>query len=192
MEPLSLPPLTHPELDEPLSRACLRVEHYLCALRIRNKRIQHELTHAMLDRVRDRLLAEPTLAPEAAVMAEIERHLSHWYARVTGRDEPPETLATSVRMSFFNADLAGRWTPWFLREGPWPEEFVEALRQADLRSHPDTLPGVRMIAQPLDLGRVGELADETWKLFGKWPVLSFLAVSAAYLLVFFLILLFTA
>jgi len=191
MEPVKALALPHPELDDPLSRACLRVEHYLSALRIRNKRIQHELTHAMLDRVRDRLMDDPKLVPEALVMDEIESHVSAWYARVTGREEPPERLGTSARMSFFNANLAGKWSVWFLREGPWPDEFIAAMREADLHAHPDAATDVRMTPRPLDLGTIGDMADETWRLFGKWPVLGGIAITLAYLGILALILLFT-
>jgi len=178
MEPIQLR-LSRPELDGPLSRAYIRVEQYLCALRIHNKRIFSELTHAILEEVRRRLESGDTREPEAIAMDAVERHVENWYASLMGEGVPAEE-PDRVRLSLFRADLANQWSRFFLRAGEIPPALKEEMRQQTLRTHPDAELDQRMQAEQLDLGKVGKWAEETWALFGKWPILGILTASAAY------------
>lgn len=182
MEPLQLR-LEHPELDDALSRAYLRVEQYLCALRIHNKRILSELTHAILDDVRQRVIAGDQREPVQIAMEAIDEHVRSWYQKLTGENniQPPES--DRVRLSLFRADLAKRWSRYFLRSGDIPGPFREEMRARTLRSTPESAPTGTMRPEGLDLGKIGKWAEDTWRLFGKWPVLSILAGALAYIAV---------
>jgi hypothetical protein len=181
MEPLQLR-LDHPELDDALSRAYIRVEQYLCALRIHNKRILSELTHAILDDVRERVIAGDRREPVHIAMEAIDEHVRSWYGNLTGEAvSRPET--DRIRLSLFQADLAKRWSRYFLRSGDIPGPFREEMRERALRSYPESEPAGSMQPERLDLGKIGKWAEDTWRLFGKWPVLTALAGALAYLAV---------
>lgn len=182
MEPLQLK-LDHPELDDALSRAYIRVEQYLCALRIHNKRILSELTHAILKDVRQRVIEGDEREPVHIAMEATEEHVRSWYGRLTGEEKPlPET--DRIRLSLFRADLAKRWSRYFLRSGDIPGPFREEMRERTLRSFPESAPGESMQPDRLDLGKIGKWAEDTWRLFGKWPLLQAVIVALAYLAVF--------
>jgi hypothetical protein len=179
MEPLQLK-LDHPELDDPLSKAYLRVEQYLCALRIHNKRILSELTHAILDDVRKRVIAGDAREPVHIAMEAIDQHVVSWYSGLTGQD--PSSMETDrIRLSLFRADLAKQWSRYFLRSGDIPEHFRKEMREQTLRAIPESASSGTMQPELLDLGKIGKWAGDTWRLFGKWPVLGACMVGLAYI-----------
>lgn len=179
MESLQLS-LDHPELDDSLSRAYLRAEQYLCALRIHNKRILSELTHAILDEVRRRILDGDNREPVHIAMDVIDAHVLNWYAGLTGYR--PEALDTDkIRLSLFRADLAKQWSRYFLRAGDIPDPFLAQMRERTLHALPQDGEGADMRPDFLDLGKIGKWAEDTWRLFGKWPVLGAAAGALAYL-----------
>jgi hypothetical protein len=72
-------------------------------------------------------------------------------------------LSTRGRLALLLADMPGKWQEQFLRPGPWPEEFVTAMRAAFLRAGPDFQLS-KMIPRPLDLGPITTLTN-----LGKLP-----------------------
>ena len=52
--------------------------------------------------------------------------------------------------------MPGQWQDQFLRSGPWPEEFVRAMRQSYLRAGPD-FQYAAMTPRPIDLGPITSL-----------------------------------
>lgn len=178
MESLQLR-LDHPELDEALSRAYLRVEQYLCSLRIHNKRILSELTHAILDDVRRKLLEGDNREPLEIAMEAIDSHVASWYSELTGITEK-RFHTDRIRLSLFRADLASKWSRFFLRSGDIPDTVRAQMRERTLRAIPETTPGGSMKPEGLDLGKIGKWAEDTWKLFGKWPLLGALTLGLVY------------
>ncbi len=59
--------------------------------------------------------------------------------------------------------MPGKWQDQFLRPGPWPEEFVGAMRETFLLAGPDFQLS-KMTARPLDLGPINTLTN-----LGKYP-----------------------
>ncbi len=59
-------------------------------------------------------------------------------------------------MALLLADMPGRWQDQFLRPGPWPDEFVLAMRDGYLRAGPD-FQLAKMTPRPLDLGPIATL-----------------------------------
>jgi hypothetical protein len=55
------------------------------------------------------------------------------------------------------------------------------LMRVQLQPVPD-LHQTAMTPQPLDLGPLSEVADETWRTFDKWPVLRGIAMWTLFLL----------
>ncbi len=181
MEPLQLS-LDHPELDEQLSRAYLRVEQYLCALRIHNKRILSELTHAILGDVRQRILSGDRREAVDIAMEAIDEHVRAWFNSLTGTGDGRESRDL-IRLSLFRSDLARQWSRYFLRSGDIPDTVLQQMRERTLHALPESAPGESMKPEMLDLGAVGRWAEDTWRLFGKWPILGGMILSVIYLVV---------
>ena len=69
----------------------------------------------------------------------MDRVVTEWFAQVL-QESPAGTdqmLSTRGRLALLLADMPGKWQDQFLRPGPWPEEFVSAMRETYLRAGPD-------------------------------------------------------
>jgi len=103
--------------------------------------------------------------------------VTEWFGEVlqvvpTGTDQ---MLSTRGRLALLLADMPGRWQDQFLRPGPWPEAFVQRMREAYLRAGPDFQVS-KMAPRPLDLGPIATLTNigrlpyarmvAVWVLFG--------------------------
>ena len=91
-------------------------------------------------------------------------------------------LSTRGRLALLLADMPGKWQDQFLRPGPWPAEFVVAMRETYLRAGPD-FQLAKMTPRPLDLGPIATLTQFSrlpyarmvaiWVLFGLLLILLF-------------------
>ena len=120
-----------------------------------------------------------TAPPPQLAAEEMDRIVTEWFAEVlqispTGTDQ---MLSTRGRLALLLADMPGKWQDQFLRPGPWPEEFVSAMRETFLRAGPDFQLS-KMTPRPLDLGPITTLTN-----LGRLPyfrmVLVWIAVRAA-------------
>jgi hypothetical protein len=79
--------------------------------------------------------------------------------------------------------MPDKWQDQFLRPGPWPAEFINAMREAYLRAGPDFQLS-KMAPRPLDLGPITTLTNLgripylkmglAWGLFGLVLVVIFI------------------
>jgi hypothetical protein len=160
-----------------------KVESYFHALRVRNKVLLGQLVALVLERAIQRSGQEPQRSATELAVEEMDRLVNEWFAQVL--QAPPagaEMLSTRGRLALLLADMPGRWQDQFLRPGPWPNEFVVAMRENYLRAGPD-FQLVKMTPRPLDLGPITTLTHlshlpmvrmaATWLLFGLLLVLLF-------------------
>ena len=160
-----------------------KVESYFHALRMNNRVLLGQLVARVLERAMERSDAEPQRSATELAVEEMDRLVNEWFAQVL--QAPPagaEMLSTRGRMALLLADMPGRWQDQFLRPGPWPEEFVVAMREGYLRAGPD-FQLAKMTPRPLDLGPIATLTRwsrlpyvkmaASWVLFGLLLVLSF-------------------
>jgi hypothetical protein len=112
--------------------------------------------------------------------AEIVDALDDW-ALTLPTDDEPDLSAEGIARSRARLLLVGlpSCRPGFCH-GPLPPGMPAALARANLQVAPD-LHQTSMTAQPLDLGALSEVADETWRTFDKWPVLRGLAIWTLFL-----------
>jgi len=151
-------------LDE-WNAAYVKVENYLHALRIRNKPLLGQLVLRVLERAQRRAPAEPGRTATEIAAEEMDRLVTGWFAEVlqtspTGTDQ---MLSTRGRLALLLADMPGRWQDQFLRPGPWPQEFVDAMRETFFRAGPDFQLS-QMTPRRLDLGPITTLTN-----FGRLP-----------------------
>jgi len=144
-----------------------KVENYFHALRVRNKALLGRLVLRVLERAAHRAPVEPEHSATQLAAEEMDRIVIEWFAEVL--QEPPanadQMLSTRGRLALLLADMPGRWQEQFLRPGPWPEEFISAMRETYLRAGPDFQLS-KMTPRPFDLGPITTLTN-----LGKLPYL---------------------
>jgi hypothetical protein len=151
-----------------------KVESYFHALRVRNKVMLGELVTLVLERAMRRSAIDPQLSATELAVEEMDHLVNQWFAQVL--QAPPaaaEMLSTRGRMALLLADMPGRWQEQFLRPGPWPDEFVVAMRDGYLRAGPN-FQLAQMTPRPLDLGPIATLTH--------WSHVPYVKMSLSWLL----------
>ena len=150
---------------EEWNAAYVKVENYFHALRIRNKPLLGRLVLRVLERAQQRAPAELARSATELAAEEMDRLVTGWFAEVLQLSpaNADQMLSTRGRLALLLADMPGKWQEQFLRPGPWPEEFVEAMRETFFRAGPDFQLS-KMTPRPLDLGPITTLTK-----FGNLP-----------------------
>ena len=150
---------------EEWNAAYVKVENYFHALRIRNKPLLGQLVLRVLERAQRRAPAEPSRSATEIAAEEMDHLVTGWFGEVlqTSPVGSEQTLSTRGRLALLLADMPGKWQDQFLRPGPWPQEFVEAMRESFFRAGPDFQLS-KMTPSPLDLGPITTLTN-----LGKLP-----------------------
>jgi hypothetical protein len=159
-----------------------KVENYFHALRVRNKALLGQLVLRVLERAAHRAPVEPERSATQLAAEEMDRIVIEWFAEVL--QEPPanadQMLSTRGRLALLLADMPGRWQEQFLRPGPWPEEFISAMRETYLRAGPDFQLS-KMTPRPFDLGPITTLTNlgklPYLKMVLAWTLFAFLLVA---------------
>ena len=170
---------------EEWNAAYSKVESYFHALRVRNKLLLGQLVALVLDRAIHRAANEPKLSATELAVEEMDHLVNEWFAQVL--QTPPagaEMLSTRGRLALLLADMPGRWQDQFLRPGPWPNEFVVAMRENYLRAGPD-FQLAKMTPRPLDLGPIATLTQLSRlpyaKIAASWIIFGLLLVFLFYI-----------
>jgi len=158
-----------------------RVERYFLSLRIENKLLLSQLIAAILSRAAKRLEKGSDLAPSVLAMQEARREVDEWFRAVLiTAGLLSDQVGAHGRLALFLSNLPGRWQNEFMHPGPWPSDFLDAVRSAYLDTSP-RFERSSMKPRPIDLGPVSALADETWKVIDRWPYLGTGLVWGLYL-----------
>jgi hypothetical protein len=145
---------------EEWNAAYAKVESYFHALRVRNRVLLGRLVIHVLQRAMRRAPQELQRSATELAAEEMDRVVTEWFGQVL--QEPPtgtdQMLSTRGRLALLLADMPGKWQDQFLRPGPWPGEFVNAMREMYLRAGPDFQLS-KMAPRPLDLGPIATLTN---------------------------------
>jgi hypothetical protein len=175
MNPAILPDATGKLAGRPLEEwnaAYVKVENYFHALRIRNKPLLGQMVLRVLERAQRRAPNEPNRSATELAAEEMDRLVTEWFSEVlqTPPTKADQTLSTRGRLALLLADMPGKWQEQFLRPGPWPEEFVSAMRENFLLAGPDFQIS-KMVPRPFDLGPISTLTN-----LGKIPYLRMIII----------------
>ena len=164
-------------LDE-WNAAYVKVENYFHALRIRNKPLLGQLVLRVLERAQRRAPAEPKRSATELAAEEMDKIVTGWFAEVlqTSPAGTDQMLSTRGRLALLLADMPGKWQDQFLHPGPWPQEFVDSMRESFFRAGPDFQLS-KMTPRPLDLGPITTLTN-----LGKIPYVRIALVWLGYAL----------
>lgn len=162
--------------------AYARVERYFYALQLHNKVVLGQLVLQVLERAMERAPAQLQVSATELAVQEMDRLITKWFEEILGeRPVARNVLSTRGRLALMLADMPGQWQDQFLRPGPWPAEFVQAMRRAYLRAGPE-FQLTRMSPRPLDLGPMEKLvALSQWRgskivFFAAWAIFALLLV----------------
>jgi hypothetical protein len=163
---------------EEWNAAYVKVENYFHALRIHNKPLLGQLVLRVLERAQRRAPAEPQRSATELAAEEMDKLVTGWFAEVlqTSPVGTDQMLSTRGRLALLLADMPGKWQDQFLRPGPWPQEFVAAMRESFFRAGPDFQLS-KMTPRPLDLGPITTLTN-----LGKIPYVRIALVWTGYAL----------
>jgi len=180
MEPIKL---IQPRSDRYVdwSVAYSRVENYFCSLRIRNKLLLSQLVAKTLERSANKISGKPGVFPAAIALEEAHAEVEQWFESVleaAGVDS--RNMRAKGRLALYLSDLPRRWQNEFLHPGPWPEEFLESIKNTYLNTGPD-FQSARMRPRDINLGPISAIADETWRVIERWPVLGTAIVWSFYI-----------
>ena len=169
-------------LDE-WNAAYAKVESYFYALRVHNKTLLGQSVLRVLDRAMNRATTEPNHSATQLAVEEMEKLIQEWFADVLQipAGQRDGTLSTRGRLALLLADMPGKWQDQFLRPGPWPDEFVSAMREGYLRAGPDFQLS-KMTPRPFDLGPLTTLTQ-----LGRLPYIRMVLIWAIFILLFVLI-----
>ena len=150
---------------EEWNAAYVKVENYFHALRVRNKPLLGQMVLRVLERAQRRAPDESGRSATEIAAEEMDRFVTSWFAEVlqTSPLGSEQTLSTRGRLALLLADMPGKWQDQFLRPGPWPQEFVDSMRESFFRAGPDFQLS-KMTPRPLDLGPITTLTN-----FGRLP-----------------------
>ncbi|HEU6447870.1 MAG TPA: hypothetical protein VFV23_05490 [Verrucomicrobiae bacterium] len=161
-----------------------KVESYFHALRIRNKALLGQLVLRVLDRAMHRAPDEPNLSATQLAAEEMDRVVTEWFSQVLDVPIMDRMLSTRGRLALLLTDMPGKWQEQFLRPGPWPQEFVNAMRETYLRAGPDFQLS-KMAPRPLDLGAITTLTNYTkipyLRMILAWTFVALLLIAVFYL-----------
>jgi hypothetical protein len=122
--------------------------------------------------------------PRELAAEEMDRVVTEWFSAVlhTPMSSTDPLLSARGRLALLLADMPGKWQEQFLNPGPWPDEFLHAMRATYLRAGPD-FQFQQMSPRPIDLGPIAGLSN-----LGNFPyfrVLLLWLVFAGLLVVLF-------
>jgi hypothetical protein len=190
MNPAILPDATGKLAGRPLEEwnaAYVKVENYFHALRIRNKPLLGQLVLRVLERAQRRAPNEPNHSATQLAAEEMDRLVTEWFSEVlqTPPTKADQTLSTRGRLALLLADMPGKWQEQFLRPGPWPEEFVSAMRENFLLAGPDFQIS-KMVPRPFDLGPITTLTN-----LGRIPYLRMVIIWTLFVILLITVFLLT-
>jgi hypothetical protein len=162
------------------NEAYAKVERYLTALRLRNKFLLGQYVYRILGRATRRARTETGVAPTELAMEEAVKAINDWVGQVLGSDvaDTPHRIATQGRLAMLLADVPGKWQELFLAPGPWPPEFLKAMRESYLRAGPDFQIS-SMQPRPIDLGPIHTLTTLNKRPYLRMMVIWLLLLAVA-------------
>jgi hypothetical protein len=166
---------------EEWNAAYAKVESYFHALRMRNKVLLGRLVIYVLQCAMRRAAAEPQRSATELAAEEMDRVVTDWFGDVlqvmpTGVNN---WLSVRGRLALLLADMPGKWQEQFLQPKPWPEEFVNAMREAYLRAGPDFQLS-KMTPRPFELHPIATLTYFSFpykKMFSVWFIIALLFIA---------------
>ena len=184
LESINLPPWDSTRAED-WNEAYEKVENYLRACRVGSHLHRARLTALVLQRVHDRLQADPQegeLNIPGMAIDEVRNRIEEWIGHYL-----PQQVIQGKSISLGNSMLAlylgdgpMRWPYAFLDSVNRPDELAEIIRARIVRTGPD-FAFSSMVPREIDLGLVPELMGGAMESFESAPVLRTVLVWSLFL-----------
>ena len=184
LESISLPPWD-PAHAEEWNEAYEKVENYLRACRVGSHLQRARLTALVLQRVHDRILADPVeleLNIPGLAIDEVRNRIEEWIGHYL-----PQQVMQGKSISLGNSMLAlylgdgpTRWPYAFLDSVNRPDELANIIRSRIVRTGPD-FAFTSMVPREIDLGLMPELMGSAMESFETFPILKTVLVWGLFL-----------
>ena len=166
---------------EQWNAAFVRVEDYLRAHRVHNRLQQSQILHRVLARAAAQHEKEPHLDPTTLAAEEIDRRMDEWFGELLGdKNLPHERIAVEGRIALQMCDGVARWPYAFLDMENIPPEFAHDMKRRSMQAGPD-MTVTSMVPREIELGKITEVAGQTFEQIEKWPILRVSLLWAVFL-----------
>ncbi len=180
--------VTIPE-TESFDDAYTKVEHYLVALQIKNRRVLSKLVYLILENTAKKHSLNPEKNITTLAMQEAHRLTSEWCEKILGVKFTHNVgIPAQGKLAMLLSDIPNKWVKYFLSEGTVPQDLVDSMRKTYLSSGPD-FQIKRMTHRALELNPAGSILAETFKFVNKIPygkLVIYLIIIALFIFLFYL------
>lgn len=170
---------------EQWNEAYARLSDYFRAHRIHSRLHRTGLVLETLRRAAATHSLHPEFTPTQVAIHEARRLQKKWLRDIVGDLKLPEDrLEANGRVAFLMSDGPRRWPDYFLKRDNIPADMIEAVRRRVEQSGPD-LAVSSMVPREIELGFFPEMAEDTFEMFEKYPMLRILLILLALTLAVF-------
>jgi len=170
---------------EQWNEAYARLSDYFRAHRIHSRFHRTGLVIETLCRAAKTHAQHPEFTPTQCAIHEARRSQKQWLRGIVGDLKLPEDrLESNGRIAFLMCNGPRHWPDYFLKRDAIPADMTEAMRRRVEQSGPD-LAVSSMVPRDIELGFIPEIADDTFEMIEKHPVLRILLVIVALALAVF-------
>lgn len=164
---------------EQWNEAYARLSDYFRAHRIHSRLHRTSLVLETLRRAAQTHAYHPEFTPTQCAIHEARRSQKQWLRGIVGDLKLPEDrLESNGRVAFLMCNGPRLWPDYFLKKEAVPPEMMEAMRRRVEQSGPD-LAISSMVPREIELGFIPEIADDTFEMFEKYPMLRLMLVVVA-------------
>ena len=167
---------------EEWNEAYARVSDYFRAHRIHSRLHRTSLVLETLRLAAKTHATRPEYTPTQVAIHEARRFQKKWLHDIVGDLQiPQDRLESAGRIAFLMSDGPRRWPDYFLKRDNIPPDLIEAMRKRVEQSGPD-LSVSSMVPREIELGLIPEIADDTFEMFEKYPLMRVLVAILALVL----------
>ena len=155
--------------EEEWNEAYARLADYFRSYRLHNRIRRTQLILETLRRAAEAHGKDPKKSPTCHAIEQARLMLREWLGTIyRGMEMTDSQIEASGRLGFHLCDGPDRWPHFFLDQDHLPEDMEEAMRSAVRTSGP-SLQVSKMTPREIDLGRITEVAEDTFDTLGRKP-----------------------
>jgi len=159
--------------EEEWNEAYARLADYFRSYQLHNRIRRTQLILETLRRAAAAHKTDTKKTPTAHSIEQARRMLKEWLSAIYSDMNLNESqLEAGGRLGFHLSGGPARWPNFFLDKENLPQDMIEAMRSAVRASGPG-MQVSKMTPRDIDLGRVSEVAEDTFDTLGRHPILRY-------------------
>jgi len=159
--------------EEEWNEAYARLADYFRSYQLHNRIRRTQLILETLRRAAAAHKTDTKKTPTAHSIEQARFMLKEWLGAIYSDMNLNESqLEAGGRLGFHLSGGPARWPNFFLDKENLPQDMIEAMRSAVRASGPG-MQVSKMTPRDIDLGRVSEVAEDTFDTLGRHPILRY-------------------